>query len=172
MDLVQIGRIIGPHGVRGHVKVVAVDDNEGLFKAPAIWSIGYDAESVIPRRVEDSRVHVSARGRSLIVRLDGISTRTAAEMLKGAAVFVTADEVVKPQPTGEIVDLTGYRVVRIEAGPVGTVVDVRAMPAQDLLIVARADGEEVMIPWVPAFVLEIDHDQRTIRVDLPEGLVD
>jgi 16S rRNA processing protein RimM len=172
VDLVQIGRIIGPHGVGGHVKVVAAGDTEGLFQAPDIWSIGYDPESVISRRVESSRVHVSARGRSLIVRLDGISTRTAAEMLKGAAVFVGADEFANLHPTEEVVDLTGYSVVRTEAGLVGTVVEVRGMPAQDLLIVARTGGEEVMIPWVPAFVVDVDHDQKKIRVDLPEGLVD
>ncbi len=172
VDLVQIGRIIGAHGVGGHIKVVAVGGTEVLFQAPAIWSIGYDPESVIPRRVAESRIHVSARGRSLIVRLDGISTRTEAETLKGAAVFVAADEGAKLHPAEEIIDLAGYTVVRSEGGSVGTVVDVRSMPAQDLLIVARADGDEVMIPWVTAFVLDVDHDQKTIRVDLPEGLVD
>lgn len=173
MDLVEIGRIIGPHGVAGHVKVVVTEGSEAAIDALRVWSIGFDAESVVARRVEDSRPHVSARGLSYIVRLDGITSRTAAELLKGARVFADAGDVEDLITTpSESDDLADYEVVNADGEVIGRVVDLRPMPAHDVLVARRPGGEEVMIPWVPDFVEQIDHGERRLTMRLPDGLVD
>jgi 16S rRNA processing protein RimM len=173
VELVLVGHILGPHGIGGHVKVVPEGGFEGVIEHATLWSIGFDAESVSTQRVEERTPHVSARGTSVIARLDGIITRTSAERLKGASVFVSREQVEEwSAPSEAAFDPAGYTVVNEGEESIGVAVEVVPMPAQELLIVRLPDGEEAMIPWVPDFVIHIDEKQRIISMDVPEGLID
>ena len=67
--------------------------------------------------------------------------------------------------------LSGFLVVAEVLGDIGTISDVREMPAQDLLVVT-APGGEVLVPFVEDFIVEFDDAERVLYMDLPDGLVD
>lgn len=66
----------------------------------------------------------------------------------------------------------GWSVIDAEAGEVGPVVRFIENPGQDLLEVARMGEPSVLVPLVDEFVLDVDADGKTIRVELPKGLLD
>ena len=57
----------------------------------------------------------------------------------------------------------------LRAGFIGNVTDVLEYPMQ-LLLQVTLPNTETLIPWVEAFILEVDKKKKIIRCDLPEGL--
>ncbi len=174
MKLVEAGRVIGPHGVGGHVKVLAAVDFE-ILEDVSLWRVGFSPASVVARRIGDCRRHVSGRGTSLIVQLEGVSTRTEAELLKGSLVFISSEDLERVAGDPDLEeenDVTGFGVVEESGEAVGEVLEILPMPAQDVLVVKLPDGRQAMIPVVPEIVLSVDAERRRLTVSLPEGLID
>jgi 16S rRNA processing protein RimM len=68
--------------------------------------------------------------------------------------------------------LTGFTISDIRAGQLGIVSEVDDSSANTLLIVATAEGEEIILPVHPDLVEKIDLNDRTLTLNLPEGLVE
>ncbi|NED82490.1 ribosome maturation factor RimM, partial [Streptomyces sp. SID11233] len=63
-------------------------------------------------------------------------------------------------------------VVTEDGQEIGRITEISHLPSQDLFIVERPDGSEVMIPFVEEIVTEIDlHEQRAV-INPPRGLLD
>jgi 16S rRNA processing protein RimM len=124
-------------------------------------------ETAGPVRVARSRRH---RNR-LLVKFEGITTRTQAERLRGA-LFV-APEHLRDLEAGEYWqhEITGLRVVDRSGDHVGTVAHVVPGAAQDLLAVDTERGER-LVPAVRAIVVEVDVAAGVVVVDPPPGLLD
>ena len=66
----------------------------------------------------------------------------------------------------------GFEVEDETKGYVGEIVEVREMPTQYLIVVETEEGEQVLIPFVEDFIVDIDEAEGVICMDLPAGLVD
>ncbi|NHC44637.1 ribosome maturation factor RimM [Motilibacter aurantiacus] len=164
-----VGRIGRAHGIRGDVLVdVRTDDPELRFAAGA--SLRTDPAVVGPLVVESGRVH---SGR-LVLRFEGVSDRTRAEQLRGTMLLVDVPADEEPEDPEEFFDhqLIGLAAVLPSGEPVGEVVDVLHLPAQDVLAVRRPDGREALVPFVTEIVPEVDVPGGRIVVDPPAGLLD
>jgi 16S rRNA processing protein RimM len=109
----------------------------------------------------------------LVLRLGGIEDAEGAWRSRGSWVLAPAEEV--PQlPEGEFyaAHLVGLSVLAEDGREIGRIVDLFETAAGATLVVARAGGEEAMIPFVRAFVREVDLADGIVRVQLPEGLLE
>ena len=140
-DLVRVGRVVKPHGIRGELVIAPLGDTLGsLSPSIPIW-VGRPN----PYRIGSVRSH---QGR-LLVTLDGCDDRDGAERLRGADVQVKRDRLAE-LPDGEwyVDDLVGYRVEDAVGGGTGRVTAV-IEGTHDMLEVAwtanrpRSDGEGV-----------------------------
>ncbi len=109
--------------------------------------------------------------RFTVVLLEGITQREEAEGLKGG-IFLVDEESLPPLNEGEYYwfQLVGMKVVSESGETVGRVKEIMETGGHDVYVVERPSGEEVMIPSVRQFVVEIDHDLRRITVRYVEGL--
>jgi len=98
--------------------------------------------------------------------------RTTAESIVGSELWLApgASDVAPPDSLRPF-QVRGMRVQLADGSPVGEVVDVLAMPAQDVLVV-RDGQREHLIPQVDAIVIEIDRTAGIVRIDPPPGLLD
>jgi 16S rRNA processing protein RimM len=113
-------------------------------------------------------------GSQLVFKFEGVGTISEAEQLRGAEVRVPAAERFA-LPEGEYYhsDLVGCETVDAASGErLGSVVAFREEGANGLLVVAKAGGGELLVPFTRAICLEIDIAGRRIAVDLPEGLLE
>lgn len=168
MELV-VGQVGRAHGVSGEVAVaVRTDDPGARFAAGAV--LATDPPERGPLRVVGSRWH---SGR-LLVRLDGVTDRTAAERLRGTTLLVDSGALPPLSDPDEFYDhqLIGLHAVLPDGRPVGSVTDVLHTPGSDLLALDTGGEEEALVPFVQAIVPTVDLAAGRIVIVPPEGLIE
>jgi 16S rRNA processing protein RimM len=151
-ELLEVGRIGRPHGVRGDLYVDLVTDRvERLDPGTSLWVRGEQLQ------VERSK----SQGTRWIVHFRGVDDRTAAERLVSATLH--AEPIEDPDELWAH-ELIGARVVEVDGTERGTCVAVVANPASDLL---ELDSGAL----VPVVFVQSQHD-GTITIDPPDGLFD
>jgi 16S rRNA processing protein RimM len=106
-----------------------------------------------------------------VFKFAGIDSISDAEKWEGAEMSVRASEVEPPEEGAfSYADLVGCRVVG--ESEVGVVTEVEEYGGAPLLKVEAADGREILIPFARSICKVIDVASKTIRVELPEGLLE
>ncbi|MFD4504278.1 ribosome maturation factor RimM [Streptomyces sp. NPDC058457] len=168
MQLV-VARIGRAHGIKGEVTVEVRTDEPELRLAPGAV-LATDPASAGPLTIETGRVH---SGR-LLLRFEGVKDRTGAETLRNTLLIAEIDPEELPEGEDEYYDhqLIDLDVVTEDGTEVGRITEISHLPSQDLFIVERPDGSEVMIPFVEEIVVEIDLEEQKAVVAPPPGLID
>jgi 16S rRNA processing protein RimM len=167
-DLMVMGRIIAPYGVKGWVKVHAYTDDKATLLDHAAWWIRPHAGSAAKGGWREFAVVASREhGASLVAQLIGIDDRETAAVLKGADVGVPRS-MLPAAEENEIYysDLVGLEVTNrqgLRLGRVSKVQDFGAHPV--LCITDEATAGERMIPFVAAYVDSVDVVAGRIDVD-------
>lgn len=168
MQLV-VARIGRAHGIKGEVTVEVRTDEPELRLAPGAV-LATDPAATGPLTIETGRVH---SGR-LLLRFEGVRDRTAAEALRNILLIAEVDPEELPEEEDEYYDhqLMDLDVVTADGVEVGRITEISHLPSQDLFIVERPDGSEVMIPFVEEIVAEIDLEEQRAVITPPPGLID
>ncbi len=130
-------------------------------------------QTVSTYTVEAARDH---SGR-LLLRLEGVSDRTAADALRGGTLFVIDSAELEPSDDpDEFYDheLEGLSVRLADGTEVGTVIEVLHSAAGELLSIRRAGEQsgELLVPFVAAIVTSVSVADGVVEIDPPEGLLD
>jgi 16S rRNA processing protein RimM len=173
MELV-VARIGRPQGLRGEVSVeVRTDDPGRRFVVGA--ELRTDPRAAGPLTLASVR---EQSGRT-ILRFEGCEDRAQAEQLRGVLLLVETAEDADPaaDADGEADEwydheLVGLAAVDIQGAPLGTLVRLEHLPAQDLLVVRTEEGAEVLVPFVSALVPQVDVAAGRVVIDPPGGLFD
>jgi 16S rRNA processing protein RimM len=165
--LVEVGRVLRPHGVRGEVLVESWSEHESRFAPGALLLGAGRALALISARPHQDR---------LLVRFAGIEDRDQAESLRDAVLQVRREQV-PPAPAGTYYhfELVGCTVEDRRRGPLGLVERV-VEDGGGVLLRVRVAGEgespALLLPFVGAYLVAVDVVGRRIEVELPEGLVE
>ncbi|MFF0473056.1 ribosome maturation factor RimM [Streptomyces sp. NPDC004284] len=168
MQLV-VARIGRAHGIKGEVTVEVRTDEPELRLGPGAVLLT-DPASAGPLTIESGRVH---SGR-LLLRFEGVRDRNAAEALRNILLIAEIDPDELPEEEDEYYDhqLMDLDVVLVDGTEIGRITEISHLPSQDLFIVERPDGTELMIPFVSEIVTEIDLKEQRAVIDPPPGLID
>lgn len=159
--LVELAVIVRPHGVRGAVKArLHNPDSEMLTRGRQVLVAG------APRRVMGLQPLPDAR--TLILHLEGVSDRDAAEALRDAPISVPRADL-PPLSDGEYYhfELIGARVETPDGELLGTVARILTTNIDNLEL-RRPDGRELLIPVLDPFVKHIDRAGGRIIAVEPE----
>ena len=171
-DLVIVGRIRRPHGVRGELLIeVITDEPDAVYASGRRVFAGADGNTA-----DDATVLTVVETRpfkdGLLVRFDEIADRTTAELWNGRLLFVPEHELTPPRE-GEVYvhELQGMTVELSSGEVVGTVADVFEVPQGLLLDIARERGT-VLVPFTDEVIVDVDRERRVVRIDPPAGLLE
>jgi 16S rRNA processing protein RimM len=161
MARLELGHVSKAHGLRGDLILHLITDRAERT-APG-------AELFLGRRPDDAERFVVARAQPYqakwLVGFEGVTSREAAEALRGRTIFGDELDIAELDDDSVFVhQLIGKRLVDqhgTDHGPVRSVLD---NPASDLL--ELDDGRLVPLTFYVA------HDEETITVDVPTGLLD
>ena len=164
---VSIARTIRSRGNRGELICEDLSDDPTRFNAGARVFVRDSTGQRSEYTLEKVWYH---KGR-LILKFQGVDSISDAEVLRGFDVQLTADEIGPPAGDAHFYsDLIGCNVVDAETDRrIGKVEDILE-PGGALLLQVDADGREVLIPFVSEICVDIETEQKMIRVRLPEGL--
>lgn len=163
---VAVAEIARPHGVRGEVRLrVYSGDPTLLTRRPPIRLRGADGE--IAGATLLSTRHAD---KALLVRLEGVDDRDAAEAIRGKEVLVERD-AFEPLEDDEFyaVDIEGARAEMESGELVGTVTGLGTYPTCDVLLIDR-DGTRLEVPLLPQFVASVDTAAKIVKLVTLEGL--
>jgi len=162
-----IGRITGPHGIRGEVKVQILTDYPERFRPGAEVYLG---DEVNAHLVEITGVRPHKR--ALLVKLASVPDRTAAELLRGQLFLIPEDQAMPlDEDENYAYDLIGLAVETVEGEALGELVEILFTGANDVYVVSGPAGE-ILIPALRTVVLEVDLTEEKMVVALPDGLRD
>jgi 16S rRNA processing protein RimM len=169
-DLVVIGEVVRPHGVRGAVRVTLQTDRperfDGLHEC-VLW----DPASDTRRRASIREVHRQGDD-AVLLSLGGYDSPEAARALVGQLIALPRSEALPPPPGHAYPwQLAGCRVELEDGSLVGELSSVEPSPAHDLWVV-RGPEREHLIPAVPEIVLEVDLEAKRVVIRPPEGLLE
>ncbi len=194
--LVAVARVAKAHGIRGELCMDIHADSPLLFApgstlflvlpalaapAPGRSAQGGHAPGKAGRPARPGqgrpRPYVVAAARDnngrLILALEGVRDRDAAEALHGAEVFVSEADLPPPDEGEEYLHrLIGARVLQADETPVGVFEAILDTPGQLTWVIRAANGREILFPAVPEFLLGLDADAGLIHIDPPPGLLE
>nr|WP_315024068.1 ribosome maturation factor RimM [uncultured Aminipila sp.] len=164
MEKIKIGQIVNAVALRGEVKVYNYSDYKERY------------EELDYIYVEDKKTNIEKvryMNEMVILKLDGANDRNAAEALKGKSIFIGEDQLrVLPEDTYYVKDLIGLEIRDQEDNKIGKLKDVIQNSAQDLYEIELESKNTTLIPAVEEFILDINVEEKFIRVKLIEGMLD
>ena len=167
-DLVPLGKIIKPHGIRGEVKVRLYNcDSETLKMGQSVW-VKSEGNDPIIYVIEKLNLQ-SDKSR---LKFKNVNDRNSAELLRDFTLSVCRDEF--PETVDEefyLVDLIGFNVIDQAGKKVGKVSDIMENPANDILMILDGDKEH-LIPMVDDFMTLFDFEKKQVTINLIDGLID
>ena len=162
MDIIKLGKITAPQGIKGEVRVYPYTDKPTRFS---------EIEAVLLNgrrcRIEKARYMKNMA----ILKLEGIDDRNAAEAMRNRELLLPREELWKqPEDTYFVDDLVGCAVVSEDGAPVGMLKTIHSRPAQDLYEIEKEDGSSFLLPAVQEFIKDVKTDEKIIVIHLIEGL--
>ncbi|MDX2073229.1 MAG: ribosome maturation factor RimM [Alphaproteobacteria bacterium] len=152
----KIARIAAAHGIRGEVKLSCFLENPDDIARynPLFTKQGKPCSLRVTGHAKDH----------LIVAIDGISDRNAAEILRGTELYADAAKLPAPAENEYYVeDLIGLTAVLEDGKEVGKVTAIHNFGAGDILEIATLSGEELLLPFQAPFVGEIQNGRITVQ---------
>lgn len=164
----EIGEIVNTHGVRGELKVIPLTDDINRYDKLDWVYIRINGEQK-KYDIEGIRYHKN----NVLLRLKGVNDMNSAELLKGCFVEIPRELAIKlPKGSYFIADLVGCRVLDEREKDLGRVEDVIETGSNDVYVVRTASNKQILIPAIKEVVLEVDVENKRIRIKQKEGLID
>jgi len=167
-DLVTIGKIERPFGVRGEFKVRSLSDVPGRLDQLKQVQVLRPTGQMIDRTV----TRVRRAGSTYIMGLEGVTTPEEAGMLRGGLIQVPRSPAAMLSADVYFeCDLIGMTVENERGEEVGMLETILEIPDNHLFVV-RKGTEEILIPAAKSFVTSVDLTRRRMIVRGIEDLVE
>ncbi len=163
----EIGEIVGTHGVKGEMRVNPRCDGPEFFKG--FQTLYFDDKGSQPVQVFSARVH----GSLVLLMLAGVGTMEQAQALRGKLLYLRRSDARLKEGSYFIADLLGCEVRDADSGLVyGTLSEVSATGANDVWHVTTAQGREYLLPAIPDVVIEVRVEEAFVRIRPLKGIFD
>ena len=166
MEYILIGEIVNTFGIKGELKVKSYTDfNEVRFaKGQKLFIKSQSSyKEVVVHSYREHKGHV-------LVAFDNLLNINLVEKYIACELYVSEDDLHELED-GEYYfrDLVGCKV-KLHDEIVGEVIEVMDYPANEVLRIQMKD-KTVLVPFVEAFVLDVDLDEEIITIDVIEGML-
>lgn len=170
-DCFVLGKVTKPHGYKGAVVVfIDADEPSAYAEIEAIWiEIG---DRLVPHFIDAMRPHNT--GDKFVVELEGIDSEAKAKSISGCTAYLPSSLL----PTLDnnafyLHEVNGWTVASIDGDAIGTIRKVLDYAMYPILeVYSEEHGKDVLIPLPAQLDIQVDRAAQTLRVELPEGLLE
>jgi 16S rRNA processing protein RimM len=159
-DPVVIGVVVGPHGVRGTLKVRTFGPGRHLREGTAPFLAG--------RRRRITNVRNTPKG--FLLDLKGVEGRTEVAALRGEELLLDRSELdALEEDEFYVADLVGMNAVDHAGRIIGTVTETFENAAHEVLVIRQAsEAMDLLVPFTLEHVPEVDAKAGRLVVRPPE----
>lgn len=160
-----VGYLRRTHGVRGEMLMALHTDFPDRLRPGMTVYVGKGHR---PMTIASRRPH----GQGLLIAFEGLTVREQAAAFRNQWVYVAAAD--RPSlPPGEYYhhQLLGLQVVDNEGRDLGRLTAILETGANDVYVVTRPEGGELLLPAIPPVILDVDLPRGRMRVRLLDGLM-
>ena len=166
LDLVPMGKLLKPRGLQGELRVAIFNEYGSALKmGKEIWL--KRAENYFSRKIET----IKMAGEKSCIKFSDCNTLEDADRIQGLGFFLPRDEF---DPIGGnehyLVDIIGSHVWDETQKSLGTVIDILTMPTQNIIVVETGENE-ILIPYVDAYITLFDEKKKNLIVKEVAGLI-
>lgn len=167
-NMLRVGVFANTHGIAGEIKVFPTTDNVERFKK--LKKVYMDTGTDM---LEWEIANVKFFKNMAILKFKGINNINDIEKYKGKDLYITREQAV-PLEEDEyfLCDVIGALVVTEEGTELGTVKEVLQTGANDVYVVENQGKKEILLPVIKECILDIDLEQKIVKVHLMPGLID
>ena len=164
-EYLEVGQIVGTHGVRGEVRVNPWCDSPEFIKQ--FKTLYYDKNGQSSVKVTACRPH----GNVALLKLDGVETVEAAAAMRNKVLFMKRSDAKIAEGSYFIAELCDCTVIDAddENKTYGILTDVSETGANDVWHITK-DGKEYLIPAIPDVVDSVDVKQGIIKIRPLKGI--
>lgn len=165
--LIQVGRILRSHGLRGELKIEAFNDGLEELKSgtPCILKSRFGKQAEV--HIERIRF-----GNDTILKLREMQDKSSADVWTQGEIWILEKLLpALPEDTFYVKDITGLEVQDESGKKIGILVDVESAPAHDLYVIEVQD-KRYRIPAVSEFIKAINKETGIITIHLIPGLLE
>ncbi|MCS7459509.1 ribosome maturation factor RimM [Paenibacillus doosanensis] len=169
--LYTVGKIVNTHGIRGDLKIVPQTDfpDERFAKGSALVFFDPQKQTRMPVIVESAR----EQKKMFVVKFKGFDNINDVEKYKGWLLKVE-EQYLSELPDDEFYyhEIIGCTVVTDEGEELGKISEILSPGANDVWVVECEKGKPVLLPYIDEVILEVDVENKRVKVHLMEGLLD
>lgn len=167
-EYLELGQIVGTHGVRGELRVNPWCD--GADFAKKFKTVYYDKRGENSVKVLSCREH----GNVMLMRLSGVESVEAADGLRNKILYIKRSDARLPEGTWFIEELIGCTVYDADDSSVvyGKITDVSLTGANDVWHITDEKGREYLIPAIKDVVIKTDVAADTVVIRPLKGIFD
>lgn len=157
---VAVGRVLGPFGLKGELRVQVLTDNDDRFKPKAKLWAGQQPVSILKSRAAPGYLYLTFKG---------FPDRDSTDKFRHALLQIPESEL-PPLPEGEYYrfQLIGLTVVGRDGVALGTLDEIIETGANDVYRVHPAEGADVLLPALADVVISVDFATKVMMVDPPD----
>lgn len=154
-NLLRVGLIVKPQGIRGEVKVISLTDDSSRFKFLNEVIIDGILYKVLNARVLDNEVFVA---------LKGVADRNTAELLRGKYMSVDRQNAVELEEGRYfITDIEGCLILDEQDNLLGTITEITEANT-DIFTVKCINGKIMRFPFLKKVVFKVDTENKKVYV--------
>lgn len=167
-EYLDIGQIVGTHGVRGEMRVNPRCDSPDFIKQ--FKTLYFDKKGEKSVRVISCRVH----GNLALIKLEGVDTMEGATALRNKVLYMKRSDAKIPEGSYFIAELVDCKVVDAddESKAYGVLSDVSETGANDVWHIKADDGKEYLLPAIPPVVIDVNVETGIIKIRPLKGIFD
>lgn len=163
----QLGVVLKPHGLKGELYIsLDTDYPEDYQEMESVFML--QNGKLVPFFIE----YIQLKNKEALVKFEDVEDKEGALSLRGNTLHLPLTEL--PELTGNqfyFHEIDGFKIEDSENGMLGIVKEVFEAGHQDL-IGMEYQGKEVLIPINDEVILDVDRDNKLLRVSLPKGLLE
>lgn len=167
-NLVTIGKVLKPHGVKGAVKILPTTDDPQRFRLVKKICLYFPVTGKFKYLTIE---HANIQSTGVLIKFVGVNDRSDAELLRDCELTIEESECLPlADDAYYYFQLQGLQVYDLANKHLGEIIKVLQYPAHDIYVL-RYGIAEVMIPAVAEFIKKIDIEAGKMIIKPVDGLL-
>ncbi|KKE78350.1 ribosome maturation factor RimM [Oceanobacillus caeni] len=169
INMFNVGKILNTHGIRGEVKVLRISDFDDRFQIGSTVYLDKKDGEPLELVIDGHRIH---KGYDLL-QFEGYHNINDVENFKGLYLKISEEQLTELDDNEFYYhEIIGCDVHTTDNQYIGKIKEILSPGANDVWVVKQPKGKDILVPYIKEVVKSVDIEEKNVRIELMEGLLD